>query len=90
MPYWLAFLSLSRDRPHESISMGMSGGLTIPRPVPRESIRREGRRLGYTGDGLSDFVETVTCVDDLYVEVESRRAATDARIAADSARHKKR
>ncbi len=70
--------------------MGMAGGLSLPRPVPRETIRQEGRRLGYDGDGLDDFVEAVTLVDDLYVEVETKRAATDARLAAERARSNKR
>lgn len=90
IPYWSAFITLSRDRPHESISMGMSGGLTIPRPVPRETIRREGRRLGYSGDGLEDFVEIVACIDDALVETEVKRAATEQRIAADHARQNRR
>lgn len=90
VPYWIAFVTLSRDRPHESISMGMGGGLTLPRPVPREIVRKEGRRLSYEGDGLEDLVEIVTRIDDTYVEVETKRAATDARIAAERSRHNKR
>lgn len=81
---------LSRDRPHESLSLGMAGGLTLPRPVPRETIRREGRRLGYRGADLEDFVEIVTLIDDFYVEVEMKRAANDARLAAERARSKRR
>lgn len=88
-PYWAAFLDLSRDRPHESISLGMNGGLSIPRTVPREAIRREGRRLHYLGDGLTDFVEIVTRIDDFYVETEVKRAAADAKAAAAKARNKR-
>lgn len=87
-PYWAAFLLLSRDRPEQSISMGMAGGLTLPRPIPRETIRREGERLGYVGDGLEDFVEIVMRVDDLYIEVTTKRIADETRAAA--ARGKKR
>ena len=83
-PYWLAFVMLSRDRLHESISLGMAGGLTLPRPVPREAIRREGRRLAHRGTDLEDFVEIVMRVDDFYVEVAVKRAADDAKAAARS------
>jgi hypothetical protein len=69
--------------------MGMAGGLTIPRPVPREAIRREGRRLGWSGEGLDDFVAIVTLVDDFYVEVETKRAAADAKLAAERSRSRK-
>ena len=67
--------------------MGMAGGLSLPRPVPREAIRREGERLGYTGESLADFTEIVTCVDDIYVEVTVKREAEQARLAAQRARH---
>lgn len=90
VPYWLAFIILSRDRPHESVNMGMAGGLTLPRPVPRETVRTEGRRLSYEGDGLEDFVEIVARIDDTYVEVETKRAAADARLAAERSRQNKR
>ena len=73
---------MSRDRPLESIIMGMAGGLSLPRPIPREAIRREGERLGYAGDGLKDFVEIVMRIDDHYVEVAVKRAADDAKAAA--------
>ena len=63
-PYYAAFVLLSRDRATESISMGMAGGLSLPRPVPRDAIRREGERLGYDGDALDDFVEAITLIDD--------------------------
>lgn len=87
-PYWAAFLLLGRDRPEQSISLGMAGGLTLPRPVPRESIRREGERLGYDGDALEDFVEIVMRIDDLYIEVTTKRIADETKAAA--ARTKKR
>jgi len=44
-----------------------------------ERIRREGQRLGYTGEALEDFVTIIACIDDLYVEVEVRRTADEAR-----------
>lgn len=81
-PFWAAFLLLSRDRPELSLSLGMAGGLTLPRPVPRESIRREGERLGYDGDALEDFVEIVMRIDDLYIEVTTKRIAEETKAAA--------
>ena len=68
--------------------MGMAGGLSIPRAVPRETMRQEGIRLGYEGDGLEDFVEIVMRVDDFFVEVTVKRAADEAR--ANATRAKKR
>ena len=67
--------------------MGMAGGLSLPRPVPRETIRREGERLGYVGDGLDDFTEIVTRIDDFYVETTVKRQAEEARLSAQRARH---
>ena len=90
LPYWQAFLDLSRDRPTESISMGMAGGLPLQRPVPRETIRREGRRLGYRGADLEDFVLILTDVDDFYVEVAVKRAVEDMRRSVDRGRSKRR
>lgn len=88
-PFWSAFLTLARDRPHESISMGMGGGLSLPRPVPMEAIRREGSRLGYTGEGLEDFVSIVARIDDSYVESEVRRIADEAKAASQRSRSKR-
>ena len=79
-------MRLDRDREHDSVSVGM-GGVRIPCVVPREAIRREGERLGYTGEGLEDFTEIVVCVDDLYVEVAVKRQAEEQRLAALRARN---
>ena len=87
-PYWNAFVYLSRDRERESISLGMAGGLSLPRAVPREVIRREGERRSYSGDSLEDFVEIVAAIDDFYVEVTVRREADDVKLRA--AQSKKR
>lgn len=89
-PYWSAFVYLSRDRPTESLNLGMAGGLSLPRPVPREAIRREGVRLGHTGEGLDDFTEIVASIDDIYVEVTVKAEAARARAAAEQSRAKKR
>lgn len=70
--------------------MGMAGGLSLPRPIPRDAIRREGARLGYVGEGLEDFTEIITRIDDDFIEVTVRRTADEARRAADRARSKGR
>jgi hypothetical protein len=86
--YWATLQELGRDRPRESVSMGMAGGIILPRPVPLETIRREGRRLGYEGEALEDFVTIIARADDFSVEVDTKRAAEDAKAAALSARKK--
>ena len=69
--------------------MGMAGGLSLPRPVPLEAIRREGLRLGHQGEGLEDFCTILARTDDFCVEVEVRRAATEAKASAARSRSKK-
>ncbi len=86
-PYWTAFLDLSRDRPMESLSLGMAGGVSLPRPVPRETIRREGERRGFAGDSLDDFVEIVVGIDDAFVEITLK--AESARLAAAARQNRK-
>jgi len=65
--------------------MGLAGGLSLPRPIPRDTIRREGEHLGYEGDALEDFVEIVVLIDDFFIELEVKRIAADAKAAADKA-----
>ncbi len=86
LPYWLAFLELSRDRHYDPVSMGMSGGVQLPRPISRDTLRREGRRLGYSDESLGDFVTALVRVDDAFVETETRRIAAEAKRSADRAR----
>lgn len=69
--------------------MGMGGGLSLPRPVPMERIRREGARLGYQSEALEDFVSIVSRIDDFHVEVEVRRAADEAKAASQRSRSKR-
>lgn len=83
---YAAFLRLSRDRPTESISMGMAGGLSLPRPIPIDAMRREGERIGLDGDAFDDFVEAVMRIDDLFVEIEVKR---EAKAAADRAKSRR-
>lgn len=88
-PFFAAWLMLSRDRARESISLGMAGGFSIPRPIPRDTITREGERLGHDGEALEDFTDTLIRIDDLFVEVEVTRAAADAKASADRSRRKR-
>jgi hypothetical protein len=83
-----AFLMLGRDRQNESISMGMAGGMLLPRPISRDTIRKQGRRLGYDGEVLEDFTDIVTAIDDFHVETAVRKAAADAQ--ANAAKRKPR
>jgi hypothetical protein len=84
-PYYAAFVLLSRDRAIISIGMGAA----LPRPVPRDVIRREGERLGYDGDALDDFVEALTMIDDFHVETEVRRAAAEAKASSERERNRR-
>ncbi len=70
--------------------MGLAGGISLPRPVPREAIRREGARLGYTGEGLEDFTEILARIDDSYVEARVKREARTAEERARASRSTKR
>lgn len=87
-PFFAAWLMLSRDRARESISLGMAGGFSIPRPIPRDTIAREGERLGHDGEALEDFTEILLRIDDFFVELEVTRAAADAKAAADRSRRR--
>lgn len=69
--------------------MGMAGGLSLPRPVPRDAIRREGNRRGFDGEALEDFVEMVVAIDDGYVEITVKREAENAKLAAERSRKKR-
>ena len=82
MPYWLAFIALARDRQYDSLSLGMGGGVRLPCVIPREAIRREGKRQGYAGDELDDFVEIVAGLDDGFIEIETKRIAAETKAAA--------
>lgn len=68
----------------------MAGGLSVPRPINREIVRREGRRLGFEGEALEDFVLILVGIDDCYVEVAMKREAEQASAAAKRAKQPKR
>ena len=85
-PYWQSFAYLSRDRTYLALSLGMAGGLKLPQPILRESIRKEGNRRGYRGDGLDDFTEIVAAIDDAFVQDDVLKQAAAAKAGADRAR----
>lgn len=72
-PYWAAFERLSpRERPY------VGGMVAFPRPVPRDLIEREGRRLGYEHDDLDDFVRIIVDAEDFSIELEMKRLAEES------------
>lgn len=72
-PYWLAYQRLLRERP-------LLGGMaTIPLPIPREPIEREGRRLGFDGPDLEEFVGVINDVCDHGIELDMKRAAASSK-----------
>lgn len=60
----------------------MAGGVSLPMPVPLETIRKEGRRLGHRGELLDIFVEAVASIDDFHIESSTRRIAAETQAAA--------
>lgn len=70
--YVSALDHLDADRDEISQSMGMAGGLLLPARIKRNTIRAEGKRLGYRGDDLDDFVAVVKALDMHFVH--ERRA----------------
>ena len=85
-PYWGAFTYLSRDRTYLALSMGMAGGLQLPQPIPRETIRKEGNRRGYRGESLADFTEIIAAIDDAFVQDDVLKQAAAAKAGAERAR----
>lgn len=77
-----AFYYLDPYRPNESISMGMAGGLSVPRLIPLNTFRDEGQRRGYRGEALEDFVEILRCADNHYIGIATKRIAADTKAAA--------
>lgn len=62
----------------------MGGGVLLPKAIARSVIRDDGMRRGFEGDALDDFVSILIGIDDLYVEVQTRRVAKEARDAANT------
>lgn len=67
LPYYEAFVELDADRPTEAISLGLAGGTSVPKLIAREVLRNEGRRLGFKGEELEDFVDILRIVDKHFV-----------------------
>jgi hypothetical protein len=84
--HWEAFTWLARERPWDSISLGMAGSIRLPGPIPRNTIRSRGEYLGLDGDALDDFVEIVVLIDDDYIRTV---AEAEAKAAADMAKKNK-
>ncbi|MFO1080864.1 MAG: hypothetical protein U1E23_09590 [Reyranellaceae bacterium] len=80
-PYYDAWLLLSLDAQQFSHSMGMAGGVLLRQRLPRAALREEGRRLGYTGEALDDFVEIVHRID-IHEWTIAYRRQVDAVVAA--------
>lgn len=53
--------------------MGMAGGLLLPGHIRRADIRAEGRRRGFAGEDLDDFVEIVKALDAHFVQAMRSR-----------------
>jgi len=79
-PYWLAYQRLLRERP---LSSGMTA---IPLPIPREPIEREGRRLGFDGADLEEFVSVINDVCDHGIELDMKRMAASSKKRAEESR----
>lgn len=47
--------------------MGLAGGISVPKLIPRDVLRTEGQRLGFVGDELKDFVDILRIVDRHFV-----------------------
>lgn len=54
---------MADDRLMFSHGLGMAGGMLLNQRIGRDVIRREGKRLGYEGDALVDFVTIVRIID---------------------------
>lgn len=82
MFHWNIFNELARDRPQQSLSLGMAGGTLIPMVISRDRIRAAGVEAGLEGDDLADFVEILLAIDDYDVERRTKRIADETRAAA--------
>ncbi len=64
----------------------MGGGILLPRNIRRDVVRNEGRRLGYRGSDLDDFVAIIRGIDDFHVEVTIKRTLETVKANAAQAR----
>lgn len=54
---------MADDRLLFSHGLGMAGGLLLAQRIGSRAIQREGKRLGFKGDALIDFVTIVRAID---------------------------
>jgi hypothetical protein len=71
-PYYAVFVAVSRDRP-----MLTGGMVAMPLPVPRDTIEKQCLRMGVQPDELSEFVEIVARIDDLFVQESAEKTLAD-------------
>lgn len=63
------------------MSLGMAGGVQLPQPIPRRTIREEGARRQIEGTELEDFVEIITVLDDEFILIETEKQVAAAKAA---------
>lgn len=86
-PYWQAFLELSEDRKQDFIGAGLGGGIYVPLRHSPKKLRKTGKRLGYEGDALVDFVRILQGIDRHYCETEASRSAAQLQRDAKKSRN---
>lgn len=68
---------MADDRLMLSHGLGMAGGMLLFQRIGRENIRREGKRLGYQGDALLDFIDIVRAIDRIDRQENFQRQAEE-------------
>lgn len=76
-PYYEAWLDLADDRLAFSHALGMAGSMLLHQRIGRDVIRREGKRLGYSGEALETFVWIVRSIDRFDRSENVKRQAKD-------------
>lgn len=80
--YFDAWADMADDRQMLSHGLGMAGGMLLHQPIGRDRIRREGRRAGYDGDALIDFISIVRRIDQIDRAENLQRQAKEIAAAA--------
>lgn len=79
---------MADDRLEFSHGLGMAGGMLLNQRIGRDVIRREGKRLGYEGDALADFVTIVRIIDRIDRAESKQRQAKEIADAQKKNRNK--
>lgn len=79
---------MARDREQRALPLGMSGGVFLPAPITRTSIRRDGKRRGLSGDELEDFALIVVAIDNEWLVRETEKVSLDLKTQAANMRSK--